>query len=457
MPRRNLIVLLLAVVVSIACYERATRSRYIATLAEALHVIEGAYVEEVDKRVLFEGAMHGMLDKLDTYSSYIPPEEFLKFKESIDQEFGGIGIFVEVNPETKRLTVMSPLIGTPAHKAGLKQGDTILKIGDVDTTDMSVQESVKIMRGPIGSSIKLTILHLDEQTPREFTLDRAKIVTDSVYGDTRRANDQWDFHLQENPKIGLIRIGTFGERTTVEMQQAFATFRESDSTIDGLIVDLRGNSGGLLPAAVDICDMFLDSGVIVSTRGRGGVLRDEHHAQPGMEIEPQIPVVVLVDRFSASASEIVAACLQDHERAVICGERTWGKGTVQNLIEMEGRRSALRITTATYWRPSEKNIHKTEKNTDADDWGVTPNPGLEVSLTNDELAKVIRDRRNRDFAIDSKLAKPAINPSPANDTPPVPTVEENPTENKSVSDTPFDDPQLRRAIEYLTEKMGKSS
>jgi carboxyl-terminal processing protease len=164
-----------------------------------------------------------------------------------------------------------------------------------------------------------------------------------------------------------------------------------------------------------------------------------------------------VDRFSASASEIVAACLQDHERAVICGERTWGKGTVQNLIEMEGRRSALRITTATYWRPSEKNIHKTEKNTDADDWGVTPNPGLEVSLTNDELAKVIRDRRNRDFAIDSKLAKPAINPSPANDTPPVPTVEENPTENKSVSDTPFDDPQLRRAIEYLTEKMGKSS
>jgi carboxyl-terminal processing protease len=453
MPRRNLLVLLISAILSIACYERATRSRYISTLAEALHLIDREYVEEVDQQVLFEGAMRGMIDKLDTYSSYVSPKDFMKLKESIDQEFGGIGIFVEANPETKRLTVMSPLIGTPAHKAGLKQGDTILKIGDVDTTDMKV-----LMRGPIGSPITLTIEHAADASSREYTLLRARIITDSVYGDVRRADDTWDFHLQENRRIGLIRISTFGERTTQEVQKALASFREPGEEVAALILDLRNNSGGLLPAAVDICDMFLDSGVIVSTRGRGGALRDEHHAQPGMEFPVELPIVVLSNRLSASASEIVAACLQDHNRAVVCGERSWGKGTVQNLIEMEGRRSALRITTATYWRPSGNNIHKTDKATDDDEWGVTPNPDLQVTLTDEELSRVARDRRNKDFSIPSKT--PPLEKRP-NDEPPIPKVDDNPTRsdptnNNESDDTPYDDPQLRKAINYLLEKIQKT-
>jgi carboxyl-terminal processing protease len=208
--------------------------------------------------------------------------------------------------------------------------------------------------------------------------------------------------------------------------------------IDGLIIDLRDNPGGLLTAAIDVANMFIDEGVIVSTRGRDGKLQTGglHKAEPGKRIvPPNIPIVVLVNEDSASASEIVAACLQDHKRAVIVGERSWGKGTVQNLIDLEGGRSALKLTTATYWRPSGKNIHRLGEDRDEDgQWGVTPNPGLEVKLTKEQTAELFKWRQDRDVGANGKLPDPPDSPGTPAARP---------------------DPQLLKAVEYLQSKVSQ--
>lgn len=460
MPLRNLLVLFVAAVVSLACYQRAAKNRYVGTLAEAMNLIDDHYVEPVDNRELFEGAMMGMLDRLDPYSSYTNPKDYKRFNEGMSQQFYGIGIMVEINPETKRLTVMNPLPDSPAQKAGIVPGDVILKIGDLDTKDMTLEKSVQYMRGEVeGSEITITIQHADGSEPQEVTLKRARIPIESVRGDTRNTSGQWDFHLEEDRRIGLLRVNTFGEMTTQEFRKALETFSAPDAEIQGLIIDLRSNPGGLLNAARDMVDMFLDDGVIVTTRGRGGVTTSTYSAEPGVLVKRSVPVVVLVDRYSASASEIVAAALQDHHRAVVCGERSWGKGTVQNVAELEGGRSAVRLTTATYWRPSEKNIHKKRDAKDEDDWGVRPDEGLLVELTDEQREKVSQARVDRDFAALRAATRPSAKPpeplpeeSKPADIPPVPEVSADPTDEPA-ADEPFDDPQLRRAIQYLRKQI----
>ena len=479
MPLRNLLLLFVAAVVSLACYQRAARNRYVGTLAEAMNLIDEYYVEPVDNRELFEGAMIGMLDRLDPYSSYTNPKDYKRFNEGMSQQFYGIGIMVEINPETKRLTVMNPLPESPAQNAGIVPGDVILKIKGydpdqgkevlIDTKDMTLDKSVQYMRGEIeGSEVTIVIQHADGSEAQEITLKRARIPIESVRGDTRNASGQWDFHLEEDRRIGLLRVSTFGELTTQEFRKALETFSRPDAEIQGLIIDLRSNPGGLLNAAKDMVDMFLDDGVIVTTRGRGGVTTSTYSAEPGVLVNRKVPIVVLVDRYSASASEIVAAALQDHHRAVICGERTWGKGTVQNVAELEGGRSAVRLTTATYWRPSEKNIHKKRDAKDEDDWGVRPDDGLLVELTDEQREKVGQARVDRDFAplraARRAKAKPEVpesdntpsEESKPRDDPPTPQVSDDPTD-KSADDEAFDDPQLRRAIEFLQKQLGNQT
>jgi carboxyl-terminal processing protease len=459
MPLRNLLTLFLAAVISLACYQRAARNRFVGTLAEAMNLIDDHYVDPVDDRQLFEGAMIGMLDRLDPYSSYTNPKDYKRFKESLDQLFYGIGIMVEINPDTKRLTVMNPLPDSPAQKAGIKPGDTILKIGERDTKDMPLEESVTYMRGAEGTAVTITVQSSDGSEPRELTLKRAKIPIESVRGDTRTPEGAWDFHLEEDRRLGLIRVGSFGEQTIEEFQKALESFTQPGSEVEGLIIDLRSNPGGLLNAAKDMCDMFLDDGVIVTTRGRGGVTTSTYSAEPGVLLKRDVPIVMLVDRYSASASEIVSACLQDYGRAVICGERTWGKGTVQNVAELEGGRSAMRLTTATYWRPSEKNIHKKKDAKDEDDWGVRPDDGMLVELTDEQREKVAIQRNEKDFAAYRRKPKqeqsqpaPKPKPEPESSAPPTPQVQEDPA-SKPSADEPFDDPQMRRAVDHLQQRL----
>lgn len=429
MPKRNLTIILIAAALSLFAYDRATRSRYSGVFAEALNRINSNYVEKVDDRALFDAAMHGMVDKLDPYSSYINPEAYDQFKVAIDQRFGGIGIEVTMDENTDRLTIVSPLVGTPAYKAGAQAGDTIVAIDGVSSKGLELENAVGYLRGKPGTEVTMTVLHEGETEPVDLKLKRAIIDIESVLGDTRTSDGSWNFFLADDERIGYIRLVNFGEETVSELERVITS---KDHPIEALIIDLRGNPGGLLTAAVDICDMFIDEGTIVSTLGRDKIELEKFSASPDNTIVPKdLPVVILVDEFSASASEIVAACLQDHQRAIVIGERTWGKGTVQSIVDLEGGKSALKITIATYWRPSGKNIHRLTSDREKDkdgEWGVKPNEGFEVPMTKEQRRDFYRWRRERDV----------IRPTSADD---------------EAMKKPSPDLPLNRAIEYLRGKL----
>lgn len=433
MPRLNFYVLLGLSLVSLICYRQADvqRSRYgqmFHTFVNVMEQIEANYVEPVDERELFEGALTGMTRQLDEYSAYINPRDFTELQEDLGKAFGGIGIQVSLDDQTKQLTVMSPLVGTPAYEAGILAGDKIVEINGESTEGFSLQDAVGRIRGESGEEIGLTIVREGQPDPMEFLLERAEIHVDTVLGDTRHPDDRWNYFLAEEERIGYVRITAFSEQTTEELEEALV--RLAEQNMQALILDLRNNPGGLLRSAVEICDLFIADGTIVTTRGRGGEVLEEFEAM-GPGTYQGFPMVVLVNKYSASASEIVAACLQDHDRAVVIGERTWGKGSVQNIISLEGGTSALKLTMASYWRPSGENIHRGRNAKEEDQWGVLPNEDFEVPLEPEEFQQMMKERRQRDVVRGNGSAKSAE-----------PEVE--PVEH---------DPQLEKAVEYLEEQL----
>jgi carboxyl-terminal processing protease len=444
MPLRNLTVIFVTAVFSLICYQKAEHNRYASSVAEAMRLVEDFYVEEVDSRELFENAMRGMVTGLDQYSTYIGPEPFKQMEEDLDQEFGGIGIEISKKDDNSPLIVLSPLIHTPAHRAGIRAGDTIWAISGVPTVGMSRPDSVKRMRGRPGETVEMSVKHAGDEKPVPMTIKREIILVQSIKGDVRRADGSWDFHLAKNPRIGYLRLSSFGKHTVAELQ-AVLTDTTQSPPFEAIILDLRDNSGGLLSAAVDTCDAFISKGRIVSTRGRDGLIRVKYDAKLNTTIVgPKVPVAILVNGFSASASEIVAGCLQDHRRAVVIGARTWGKGTVQNILELEGGRSALKLTTASYWRPSGENIHRRRDVSEDEPWGVKPNHEYTVELTEEETRKVMWDREIRDLFPGLIENSPEI----------LDTLRER-FDDPELSDEPYDDPQMRRAIKYVEEILRK--
>ncbi|HWB13561.1 MAG TPA: S41 family peptidase [Pirellulales bacterium] len=431
MPRRNLYLLFAVVLVSLACYVKADsayRSRYgqmSDTFIEALKQIDQHYIEPVPERQLFEAALAGMVEKLgDPYSAYEPPQEALEFRQQLDQKFGGIGVEVTIDPATRRLTVASPMIGTPAYEAGVLAGDQILAIDGQTTEGMDYEEARRRMRGEPGEPVTLTVLHPGQTTPQDVKLARAIIKIPSVLGDTRDEHGRWNFALPEHPQIGYVRIISFGEQTVGELEAALASL--SKRQVQAIVLDLRHNFGGILRTAVSTCDFFVKDGVIVTTRGRDKKQNLETFRASGKGRFTTWPVVVLVDHLTASAAEIVAACLQDHQRAVVIGERTWGKGTVQNVIPLEGGKSALKLTVATYWRPNERNIHRSRDAKEEDDWGVRPDKGFEIQVSQEDQVRSAEERRQRDAAGAGDNGMPL---------------------------PPIFDPPLEKAIEYLKERL----
>lgn len=355
---------------------------------DTLDQVERNYVDKVDRRELLESAIKGVLGKLDPYSNYISPGELTKFKDNVDSKFGGIGI--QIGVENGILTIISPLVGSPAYREGLEAGDQIVEIEGKTTEGIVVDEAVQRLKGLPDTSVTIKIRRPDDGKMRDVKLTREEIHLDTVLGDQRKEDDSWDFMLDKEKKIAYIRITAFSRDTTEELEKALKELK--DEGMKGLIIDLRFDPGGLLSAAIEIADLFVTEGKIVSTKGRNAEERVWEATKPGTY--EGFPMVVLVNRYSASASEILAACLQDHKRAVVIGERTWGKGSVQNVIELEGGKSALKLTTASYWRPSGKNIHRMP---DAKEWGVDPNEGYEIKIDGTELRDLATYRRERDI------------------------------------------------------------
>jgi carboxyl-terminal processing protease len=436
MPVRNMLTIAIVTMLSWVCYQKATHNRYASMVSHAMDIIESNYIEDVPQRELFENALHGMVQELDEYSDYIGPDHYQEFQQVLEQEFVGIGVLVEGPPQAEQLRVVSPVHEGPAFRAGVRAGDLILEIDGEATVGMDIDVAVERMKGPPGSIVRLKLQHAGQEDSLALEVKRELIRTKSVLGDTTRADGAWNYFLESDPQIGYVRITSFGEHTANEMRGVLP-FRQHP--VKALILDLRGNMGGLLEAAVEVCDMFIDQGVIVSTRGRREQDQTVFEASADNTIFPaNIPMVVLVDRYSASAAEIVAACLVDHERAIIVGQRSWGKGTVQNVIPLEQGTSALKLTTASYWRPSGTNIHRRRDATEEDDWGVRPSPGFEVPLTDEQYVAFYEWRRARD-ALQSESESGVAKVDAATPA------------------QPESDPQLQRAIEYLRKQLVPAS
>ena len=304
--------------------------------------IRSAYVEEVNEEKLIRSAINGMLTSLDPHSSYLPPEDFNNMQVQTRGEFGGLGI--EVTQENGFVKVVSPIDDTPADAAGVMAGDFITQVDGESTLGMSLDDAVDLMRGEVGSKIVITIVREGTDEPFEITIVRDKIKVKAARG-----------RLEGNSVV--LRLTTFSDQTFVNLQSELKSKVEEAggmNNVNGFVIDLRNNPGGLLNQAIMVSDAFLEKGEIVSTRGRGSQDSDRVNARPG-DLAKGKPIVVLINGGSASASEIVAGALQDHRRAVVIGTRSFGKGSVQTIMPLQGD-GAMRLTTARYYTPSGRSI-----------------------------------------------------------------------------------------------------
>jgi carboxyl-terminal processing protease len=351
---------------------------------EILRLVQKQYVRDVDTKELFKDAIGGMLNGLDPFSNYIPEDEIDEFQKMTRGKFGGIGI--QIGMRQGFLTVISPLEGTPAFEAGIQAGDLILEIDGKSAEGVTLDKAVKILTGDPGTKVTIKVRHMTGEIA-EITMTRAMIEVHTIKGIRRDENDKWVYLIDPDKKIAYIRVTGFVENTVPELKEAIDGLLKDG--VKGLILDLRFNPGGILKSAVDMCDLFLDEGVIVQTKGRTTPHWEATATKAGTY--PYFPMIVLVNQFSASASEIVSGALQDHGRAIVVGDRSFGKGSVQNVIPLEGERAALKLTTSKYYMPGGRNIHREEKMTDKDEWGVMPD--IAIPMTPEEYIGIIRARQ----------------------------------------------------------------
>jgi carboxyl-terminal processing protease len=321
---------------------------------------------------LVYGALKGMLNTLDPHSEFMDPEKYKELQNDTQGSFGGLGIVIEL--KDNYVTVVAPMEDTPGFKAGILKGDRIIKIDSRSTEKMGVQDAVKILRGDPGTQVTITVLRPSSNKVKEYKLTRAVINVDMV----KDINGKKEFPLGEN-KIGYVRLVQFGEKTSDDLEAALKTLKKQG--MQALILDLRWNPGGLLEQAVDVCEKFLPKGqLVVSTEGRNAAQNSVRRAMGRGDELRNMYIVVLVNGGSASASEIVAGCLQDLKRAIILGEKTFGKGSVQSILPLADG-SALRLTTAKYYTPSHKVIHEE---------GITPD--IAVPVTEQEERDILIQR-----------------------------------------------------------------
>src|SRR5882757_3449927 len=388
---------------------------------DVFELVRADYVDDVSDETLIEGAINGMLTALDPHSNYLNSKNFNDMKVQTRGEFGGLGI--EVSMENGLVKVVSPIDDTPAAHAGLKPGDLITHLDGTPVQGLTLPEAVDRMRGPVNSDINLTIRR-EGKEPFDVKLTRAIIKIQSVRS-----------HI-EGKNIGYIRVTSFNEQTDVGLNNAMKNLKQqADNKLIGVILDLRNNQGGLLDQAVAVSDAFLEKGEIVSTRGRRADDAQRYNARPG-DIASGLPVAVLINGGSASASEIVAGALQDHHRAVLIGTKSFGKGSVQTIIPLAGH-GAMRLTTARYYTPSGRSIQAR---------GIDPDIVVEA-------AKIAKDEKPAD-----KIAKAGDKPGDKKDDKAAKTDDKKDEKSESAADQSTIDPasigtaddyQLARAVDML--------
>jgi len=344
---RNILSFLLVVSVATQASEKSSDVESLDALRAFIEVyehIKGEYVEEIDDQTLLNYAINGMLTKLDPHSGYLKPRDVSSLRDSTSGSFGGIGI--EMDVVDGLIEVIAPIDDSPASRAGILAKDIITHVDEEPVRDISLQEAIEILRGPLGSAVTLGILREVEGQPQEVSvsLERAVIRVTSVKHDMLPHG------------IGYLRISQFQNRTGPDLIKAIGNL-QSQGELNGLILDLRNNPGGVLSAAIEVTDAFIDEGLIVSTKGRDEFLDSKYEATNATVLANE-PIVVLINGGSASAAEIVAGALQDHERAVLIGTPSFGKGSVQTILALENK-YALKLTTALYYTPSGRSIQAT--------------------------------------------------------------------------------------------------
>ena len=386
-------------------------------LSDVFAIVERNYVEPVKPNTLINGAINGMLETLDPHSNYMNPEVYKEMQSETRGSFGGIGF--EITIRDKVLTVVAPIEDTPASRAGIQSGDMILRIDGKTTKDMTLMDAVKLMRGPQGTQVTITIMRQGFTEPQDFTMTRAIIPIRSIRSKVLE------------PGYGYLKISQFIERTFPDMEAALNKLESQEKPLKGLILDLRNNPGGLLEQAVKVADAFLDSGMIVYTEGRVEGQKMKFFVQKKEKVR-EYPMIVLVNGGSASASEIVAGALQDHGRAVILGSQTFGKGSVQTIIPLEDG-SALRLTTARYYTPNGRSIQAQ---------GISPDI-IVSDVIPDGKGKVTPPRFMREKDLEHHLQNEGEKASPSKPAEPSKQPE------AAAPSKPSEDPPLDRALELL--------
>ncbi len=379
---------------------------YLKFLGESIEKIKSDYVEKVDNKEIVESAINGILSSLDPHSSFLNAKSLSDMKIQTKGEFGGLGI--EVTMENGFVKVISPIDNTPAHKAGIKAGDYITHLDKKSVIGLTLDEAVNKMRGPVGSKLKVTIGR-SNQEPFDLTIKRAIIKITSVRS-----------RLEKD--VGYVRITTFSEQTNKSTTEAIKKLKKENKKLKGFVLDLRNNPGGLLEQAVAISNLFLEKGEIVSTRGRDAENPETYKARPG-DIINGLPLVVLINGGSASASEIVAGALQDHKRAIVLGTQSFGKGSVQTIIPVDPF-GAIRMTTAKYFTPSGASIQKK---------GITP----DIIVEEAKVEKVEKNDNGRESDLKGALDNPSKN------------LDKNKNLKSEKEDENINDFQLSRALDLV--------
>ncbi|MHC4080855.1 MAG: S41 family peptidase [Planctomycetota bacterium] len=415
----------LLVPLSPAMAQRGSDYEWIDPIVVMRRILLDAYYEQPDE----EAIQHAMLDAMasaldDPYTVYVPPAGEGEFNKAVRGIYVGIG--AEVDIVDNYLTIVSPLEDSPALDAGVMAGDIVLEIEGASTIDRSIGDCIETLLGEPGTPVTIRVRHLDG-TEEALTIERKKIVTPTVKG-VRRVGDAWDFWLDHDRRIGFIRLTQFTQDSTAALQEALVGL-----TADGLgslVLDLRANPGGELAVAIDVADLFLDKGPIVSVKGRTQP-RQSWQAKPN-GTPPDYPMIVLVNRHSASASEIVAGALQANGRAKVLGTRTFGKGSVQEVRDLPYDQGTIKLTSAHYYLPGGRNISRTN---DGAVWGVDPDEGFVISMNDDAFVDMIVARRR------FEVIRPDAEPEPASFDDP-----------QWIRDT-LQDVQLAAALEALRERL----